>query len=412
MQQKNIQNDLSTVKKNRKLSVILCSRNDQYMGNSKWRLQTSLNYVAQNLSELGRVDDVEIIVSDWGSKTPLHKELELNSVAEKIVSFLITPPEIAKKHQKDSPFSEVHALNAAARRTNGQYIGRIDQDTLIGKQFLKSFFEICENPAKIDKPFNASLLFSNRRSIPYRFAVRCPAIEQLSRFINLFGSSLKVWDYNPHWPNLFWTSYVGIWLIHRDLWNECGGYDERLIYYDWMEVDIILRLNQKYPVVNLGKIVNHDFYHLDHYQLRQSWTAVLHPRVSSKTNPDMDIESPPEIFHPNGDDWGLVNYPLELAVYSQNSKEIKTVKTIFKRSNWSTFILLLLTSWLQICWDSVISSLAYISRSLQTFYRVWKQRVKTIRATINGRPIFSWHRLLINLWSEKKYIRLQQKNKS
>ena len=36
------------------LSLILCSRNDQYMGNSRWRLQTSLNHAAQIIHEMDR----------------------------------------------------------------------------------------------------------------------------------------------------------------------------------------------------------------------------------------------------------------------------------------------------------------------------------------------------------------------
>src|SRR3990172_546005 len=126
------------------LSLILCSRNDNYMGNPRWRLQTSLNYLARNVYKLGLERKVEVIVSDWGSAEPLNAALQLSPEAATITSFLLTPPKLAKELQKDSPFSEVHALNAAARRSNGEYIGRIDQDTLVGKQFLNIFFEMYE----------------------------------------------------------------------------------------------------------------------------------------------------------------------------------------------------------------------------------------------------------------------------
>jgi hypothetical protein len=51
--------------KRRCLSLILCSRNDEYMGNSRWRLQTTLNHVADQVEALGRAKDVEVFVGSW-----------------------------------------------------------------------------------------------------------------------------------------------------------------------------------------------------------------------------------------------------------------------------------------------------------------------------------------------------------
>ena len=66
----------------------------------------------------------------------MQEVLHLSPAAARIVSFLAIPPALARELQQDSPFPEVLAVNAAARRANGQYIGRIDQDTLVGKRFL------------------------------------------------------------------------------------------------------------------------------------------------------------------------------------------------------------------------------------------------------------------------------------
>ena len=48
------------------ISLILCSRNDSYMGNSRWRLETSINLALLNAKEIGLLDEIEIIVSDLG----------------------------------------------------------------------------------------------------------------------------------------------------------------------------------------------------------------------------------------------------------------------------------------------------------------------------------------------------------
>ena len=122
------------------LSLVLCSRNDAYMGNSRWRLETTLNYIARRLEAIGRSSDVEVLVTDWGSDVPLRDEVSLVPAARDLVSFVTVPRPLARRLQRDSPFPEVLALNAAVRRARGAYVGRIDQDTLVGERFLRWFF--------------------------------------------------------------------------------------------------------------------------------------------------------------------------------------------------------------------------------------------------------------------------------
>ena len=198
------------------LSLILCSRNDAYMGNSCWRLETALNYAAQKIHELKRETDVELVVADWGSDVPLSEVLNLSSEARRITSFVFVPPAIAKSRQGESSFPEVLVLNAAARRARGEYLGRIDQDTLVGRKFLKFFFDAYEKREQFSVPMEKALLFSNRREIPYRFAVKCPPLANVEQLVELFGASLEV-RILPERP--FWTYWVGIWLVHRGLWE-------------------------------------------------------------------------------------------------------------------------------------------------------------------------------------------------
>ena len=127
-----------------RLTLVLCSRNDQWQGNSLWRLETTLNYIALQAAEIGRLDEVEIIVADWGSAETLRESIKLIPEAIRIVRYLNIPPALAKEKQRDSPFAEVFAINAAARRSRGDFIGRIDQDTLVGKGFLQWFFKAIE----------------------------------------------------------------------------------------------------------------------------------------------------------------------------------------------------------------------------------------------------------------------------
>ncbi len=329
------------------LSFILCSRNDQYQGNSLWRLQTALNYLGQTVNQLGRVEDIEVIVADWGSETPLHHVLKLSQEAARIVSFLLIPHDIAQIEQKDSPFPEVLALNAAARRAKGDYIGRIDQDILVGKQFLEKFFWMHEKQRMI-VPLNKAAMISNRRRIPYRFATLCPSFWTVDRYLRWLGRFLPLMDPPP--PHLPYQVWIGILLFHRDLWYECGGYDERFIYMDFMEFDITLRLAKQYTFVDIGKIVDFDFYHLDHYRPGKYYRY----GVGRKANPIRTPEFPPEEINPNGDNWGLIRYSLELMTYPVEHIDAIKMKSSILLFEWLTFIGVLLTSSVQIVGDGAI----------------------------------------------------------
>jgi len=365
------------------LSLILCSRNDQFMGNSRWRLETALNYVGQNAHELGRDADVEVLVADWGSEIPLREVLQLSPAAAQIVSFLLIPPEIARTLQKDSPFPEVLALNAAARRVSGLYIGRIDQDTLVGKRFLKTFFELHQGEKRLDVPLDAALLFANRRRIPYRLAVQCPSFWIVDWFVHRFGRVLTIETSGPPVP--FYNGPVGIWLVPRHIWNECGGYDERMIYMSSMESDMVSRLLEKYRMVDLGKLADYDFYHLEHFHPWRKRALSRH----RKTNREFSTQ--PNICHPNSKDWGLITYPLETLPHCGNI----TIDTIGQPRFWSPrFLLLMCLVGTQLAWDSFI----LFSRE---GYARWAHRARIAWDAICSQPLLRWPEILRKLWVER-----------
>jgi hypothetical protein len=288
-----------------RLSLVLCSRNDNFQGNSLWRLETTLNHAARQADRLGRLDDIELVVADWGSDEPLREAVRLTDEASRVVRFLTVPPKLAKEKQGDSPFAEVIAINAAARRSRGEYIGRIDQDTLVGRKFLEWFFSADEGCDEAGFPLGSSVMISNRRRIPYDFASRCPSFPVVERYVSAFGSHLPVMGGSG---TQYWEVYIGILLFHRRLWEECGGYDETFLYYSFMEFDLFLRLRMRYEGVDLGPAVGHDFLHLDHMPAWLSWEA--QPRRNNAVI--RTLEAPPPVFCPTGPDWGLARYDLPL----------------------------------------------------------------------------------------------------
>ncbi len=390
------------------LSLILCSRNDNYMGNPRWRLQTTLNYTAQVIFELGRQNDVEILVSDWGSQVPLKDAITLSPAAASLVSFIQVPVETARVLQKDSPFAEVLALNTAVRRSRGQYIGRIDQDTLVGERFFKYFFDIHAGRRQLDVPLEKALLFANRRSIPYRFAARCLPLEYIDRYVRLYAHKMPVWNQNNLTQNLFWSSYVGIWLLHRDLWDACSGYDERLIYYNWMETDMILRLKQYHPVIDLGEKTAYDFYHLEHY----SPDRYKATRPHDMRNPDMDVNGDPETIKPNPPDWGLVDYDFEILPYPHAGDPAQVAAHSQAAMFRLSFNLTLVFTNLHRGLDAVqLFIYKLIGWRIKWSLRIWKQRLQIIRDSLDGRPVGAWPRLLVDMWTARQQFHHDEKRK-
>jgi hypothetical protein len=274
------------------------------------------------------------------------------------------------------------------RRSQGAYVGRIDQDTLVCREFYECFLSGARTPQGSPE---RSIFFSNRRSIPLRFAERCPELGHLERFVDLYGRRLDVWAYNGHYPDLFWTSFVGISLYHRDLWFEAGGYDERFIYYDWMETDMIARLRGRYPIVNLGELVDHVFFHLDHYLLRSVWRELAHPRQFSaaKANPEVDLGLPASDPHPNGVDWGLNDHDLEVATVGPRAEARRTALVGFVALSGRAAALSL--------WDRLR---AWPLRRLVPAYHHWARRFRSARSTVRGQPLLRWPALLGRLWVE------------
>jgi hypothetical protein len=370
------------------LSLIACSRNDAYMGNSRWRLKTALNYVGDQVRALGRERDVEVLVTDWGSDVPLRDVLALGPAAAGIVSFVEVPPALARELQQDSPFPEVLALNAAARRARGTYIGRIDQDTLVGERFLGQFLSWVESGAPVDVPLDTALLFANRRSIPYRFAVCCPRLPIVERFVRSFGDRLRI-----ETGRVFYTIDVGIWLLHRRLWSECGGYDERMIYMNDMEIDMATRLMATYPMIDLGKLVGYDFYHLDHYHPRGSRSSSTHRRVNVEHR--RQAAGP----RPNGDGWGLAAHELaitrqavgaELAPPGGRPRSAPTAIV-----DAAIFAILVLYTRVRMALD----------RLVYPFVPVWRRRTAIAWRTVRGESPVRWPTLLRRIWTERPSAR-------
>jgi hypothetical protein len=312
------------------LSLILCSRNDSYMGNSLWRLETSINLALLNAKDANFLDELEIIVSDWGSEIPLSDVLCLVREGQEKVKFVHTPPAIAKIKQKDSKFPEVIALNAAARRASGEYIGRIDNDTIVGREFFENFNNLLAKTDSLWFDPSDAFMFIERRSIPYRFSSKSYPISYVSQYIKSYGSSLKV-ETARTWGLPFWWSPVGIMLFHKKIWYDSRGYDENLIYWGWMEGDLALRLDKKHLLIDFKDLAGNFLYHLEHYPSLTAYKDRNGPATPRQKNePKMRGLS----YQVNDENWGLNQENINFTNYRLNKdfNHSKNTKISFLRS--------------------------------------------------------------------------------
>jgi hypothetical protein len=202
--------------------------------------------------------------------------------------------------------------------------------------------------------------------------------------VRWFGRRLRI-----ETGRVFYNIDVGIWLVHRDLWRECGGYDERMIYMNDMDIDMVTRLMSKYPLVDLGKLVEYDFYHLDHYHPRGSRSSSTHRAVNTHR------QLPPLGFQPSGEAWGLAARPLKLTL--QIPEQRRRIQHACRPTvlDVPIFVFLALYTGVRTAMD----------RLVYPFYPVWKRRAAIAWATVRAEPMMRWPRLLRKLWVERPSAR-------
>jgi len=285
----------------KKFSFIAVSRNDNYGGDAKKRLENTINLLGDLIIESGHCEIFEIIIVDWGSFLPnLHKVLNINKKIKKLIKFIIVPFGIVNYYNRESCFSEVHAMNCGFRRMSGDFFIRIDQDTIVGERFIKYLIESDEIP---------SVAFSGRRDFD----------KDQDRSINYYKNIIKsekslevpIIHYENAYNNLkkgnfscFYGGAVGCLMVKRKAFEKVSGFNEELVFLNQMDVDLFNRLSVHYNIYNLGLKVDFDFYHQ------------YHDRSDNLSRAPNSIAYRREVLPNNNPiDWGLNSEDLEVYQY-------------------------------------------------------------------------------------------------
>ena len=301
-----------------KISYVLVARNDNYCGDSVGRLTNSLNHLGEVLHEYNELDSSECVLVDWASPNrPLKDVLVLNDHIKKILKIVTVPTEVASKYQKNSPFSEVHAMNCGFRRMSGKYFARIDQDTLVGRRFVEWFYNEFD---KADYGFRwPKVAFCSRRNLDEKQSPNYKSI--LKNKKNL--KSIEICHDHNHYSRLipngnvfpFYGGAVGVMIVEKNLYEEEKGFNEEMIFMNNMDTEFLNRLGAKEPIYNLCLKIDADFYHQHHDRSDGASNDDSQPHAKQEgcrpTN-SLDYRNKP---HDNQNDksWGLKNENLEVS---------------------------------------------------------------------------------------------------
>ena len=74
-------------------------KDDNYVDDFLYRLETTINYICQEIEEIKKKEEFELIIVDWASKKPLHDTLSLNTNSKSSVNFLYITEKFLKESQ-------------------------------------------------------------------------------------------------------------------------------------------------------------------------------------------------------------------------------------------------------------------------------------------------------------------------
>lgn len=295
---------MSENKKEYLLSIVLCGRNDNYLGDFKYRITTAINYLCRNAKKIGRLNEIEVVVVDWNSETPLSKTLLLLPEACEVTKFIIVPPKIASEYNADGQvFHATCALNAGIRRAKAKFIMLIPADILITSTSLQNLLLLLEG--KLDPVFDPkkTMLNIGRKLILWQTVKRKPSLDEWDRYLQLHNRHLV---YYNDYPGL--ASGLGGILLSKRIWKKSRALLENLYGWGWSDIELGFRINQNYPSVDLS------YFGVIAYDMQQ--------RLEGKGN---RYHNPHHVsyFHEAGNiDWGLKKYSLEIQIsnYNQDTK--------------------------------------------------------------------------------------------
>lgn len=283
------------------LSIVMTGRDDDYMLDFKYRVTTTINHIARNLQRLGHLDEVEIVVVDWGSEVPLAEILALTDEAVQICRFIYVPIEIVKAVQngKDS-FHNSKACNAGIRRATGEFVMCSASDTLIPMNSLEAILRLLQGELTLPIRVAQTYFLCNRVHAPWQFVQSQPDLDEWDRYLLLARGI----EHEAGWCHSFLGISRGGQMMHASLWKRFRGLAEQIGGWGFSDLELMIRVSQYYPWLELSSI-GVMLCHMGHSPYGKR--ACLET-VAERDEVALAITDSPII---NDDNWGLFEFNLD-----------------------------------------------------------------------------------------------------
>jgi len=235
----------------KKTTIILASRNDDYGKSPQTRLNNTLNFLLNLIYSLDLENLFDVLILDYDSTSPL-KEVCPN---DPILNYLSIPKK--ELEFEKNLFPESRIFNIGVLNSSSNNFLKIDQDIIIGSNFFDFILDTAKLP---DIGFSGCRYIGNNS-----FFIEKDFYLKNSRFnYPLFQPDrcYNIFKRNNILP--FYSTYKGVLFFKKTLFQNLNGFNKELIYQNYINIDFINRASIHYPIYNLGLKTNFDFYHQRH----------------------------------------------------------------------------------------------------------------------------------------------------
>jgi len=275
------------------LSILVPGKNDNYF-NSAQKLFLNITKTINNILKLG-VQDVELILCDWGSDIKITEQHNLKTSNN--FRCVYVPSETATKYNRDVSYSIVHPINTAFKNSRGKYVIFWDSDCYVR---YNNFAKLYEFVKQMEIKNDNSFYWGSRYHIPYEFYENIFSFKDLDD--KLRNIDITTFAHDKINTGNFCGCSISL-LMDRKIWEDSTGFWEDLIYWGWQDIEFHNRLCQRYPFSGDLEDSGINFFHFNHKNEARDNI------IATRKNNGHSVAAN---FNINGDVWGLSNETLEV----------------------------------------------------------------------------------------------------
>ena len=241
------------------ISFCTFGKNDDYMPDFLYRLETSINFISDALKKLKLDKKFEIIILDWASDKPFHEILNLRKSHSDLVRFIyVSKEDLAGSKCKADKVPHATAQNISIRRAKGDYVFIGGADTILNTSSLYLLFNLCTKKYLYNFDPDKAYLSVGRRHIPWEIILHKPSVDYLQNYIERKG-----YDLRNDFGYLKWGGGAGFIGMHKNAWMSCQGLDEDLNNYGSADTELFLTKQNEMEHIELSSI-GICSYHMEH----------------------------------------------------------------------------------------------------------------------------------------------------